>query len=398
MTESKPAAAPRLLYVSNMVPGVPGGGEVMVYRHLHALAGSGWRVTVSPPAAAIRPLPADHGFEMLPLPGRRFWWPPSDPRIPATQWLRARLWCNAVRSNPAWTGPAPDCVLTVLWGHASHTAALLAKAWGVPLAVWVHDLFREMGLPPRAERDGERLMKSVLSRADRVWTVSEELGSALEPLCRKGAVRPLTPVPEQNAAPPGGWRPRFRPGPVVAHAGAFHAHHVRYLAAVAGAAARLGGGLVVVTPEGNPALGLLRATGTRFRHQPSFGSSAEALRFLSEEASALTIMYPLDPGAYRHPPLGFPSRLIEFSHLGLPILLAAPPGNPVLNWADRAGWPLVLKNEDAASLEAAIGRLASRADWTSLSERMLGIAAKVCDPRRIHRQFMDELPRRGSPA
>jgi hypothetical protein len=366
----------------------------MVYRHLRCLVDAGWAVTVSPPAAAVRPLPAGHGFEMLPLPRRKFWWPPADPRLAATQWLRARLWFQAVRSNPAWTENPPDCVLTVLWGHASHTAALLAREWGVPLAVWVHDLFREMGLPARAERDGERLTRSVLSSAERVWTVSEELGAAMEPLCLPGTVRPLTPVPEQGAAPTGGWTPRFRAGPVVAHAGAFHAHHVDYLAAVAAAAGRLGGGLIVITAAGNPALGMLRATGAAFRHQPAFGSSAEALRFLAAEASALTIMYPLDPGAYRHPPLGFPSRLIEFSHLGLPILIAAPPGNPVVNWAARNRWPLVLEHADWTALETSVRRLSCESDWRSLSARMQAIALEACDPSRIHRQFLEELPRR----
>jgi glycosyltransferase involved in cell wall biosynthesis len=286
----------------------------------------------------------------------------------------------------------------VLWGHASLTAACLARSWGVPLAVWVHDLFREMGLPARQERDGEKLMRAVLGAADRVWTVSEELGAALAPLCRPGAVRPLTPIPESGAAPSGGWTPRFRPGPVIAHAGAFHPHHVGYLASVASAAASLGGGLLVLTPDGNPALAKLRATGIPFRHQTAFGSSAEALRFLADEASALTIMYPLDPSAYRHPPLGFPSRLIEFSHLGLPILLAAPPGNPLVAWARRNDWPLVLEHADEAALGAAVARLSRESDWRALSARMLSIAARACDPERIHRQFLEELPRAASPA
>jgi hypothetical protein len=299
-----------------------------------------------------------------------------------------------MRSNPAWTDPTPDCILTVLWGHASLTALYLARGWKVPLAVWVHDLFREMGLPPREERDGERLMRTVLADASRVWTVSEELGADLAQWSRPDAVRPLAAVPELGAAPPGGWVPRFNPSPVIAHAGAFHPYHVGYLAAVATAAARLGGGLLVLTSDGNPALAQLRATGVPFRHQTSFGSSAEALRFLVREASALTIMYPLDPASYARPPLGFPSRLIEFSQLGLPILLAAPPGNPVIGWARRNGWPLVLEHADWNALDAIVARLSNEGEWTSLSARMLAIAADVCSAEKIHRQFLAELPRR----
>jgi hypothetical protein len=285
-------------------------------------------------------------------------------------------------------------VLTVLWGHSSLTALYLAQKWKIPLAVWVHDLFIEMGLPPRQERDGEDLTRTVLRHADRVWTVSEELGVAMGKISRPGVVRPLAAIPDPDAKPATGWTPRFDSRPVIAHAGAFHPYHVEYLASVASAAAKRGGSLLVLTPDDNPALALLRATGAKFRHQRSFASSAEALRFLSGEATALTIMYPLDPAAYAHPALGFPSRLIEFSHLGLPILLAAPPANPLVNWARRNNWPLVLERADWIALDAIVGRLSNEREWAALSARMLEIAGDVCNPEKIQSQFVVELPRK----
>ncbi|HTZ21473.1 MAG TPA: glycosyltransferase [Opitutaceae bacterium] len=388
-----PTEPPRLLYLSNMVPGVPGGGEIMVYRHLRGLVQAGWRVTVSAPAVLVRQLPAGHGFDLDPLPLRKWWWPPVVPRWPVTQRWRARLWSRAVRSDPAWSKPAPDCVLTVLWGHASLTAADLARAWGVPLAVWMHDLFREMEMSPRQHRDCERLTRTVLARAARVWTVSQELAEDLIPLCPPDTVRPLTPVPEQGVEPPGGWAPRFRPGPVIAHAGAFHPYHVPYLVAVAAAASRLGGSLLVLTPPDNPALAQLRATGVPFRHQNAFGSAAEALRFLAAETSALTIMYPFELAPGRPRPVGFPSRLIEFSRLGLPILLAAPSENPLIRWGLRQQWPLLLERPDWNQLATLLAQLAHEPTWNVLATRMRGIATAVCDPAKIHRQFLEEMPR-----
>lgn len=375
-----------------MAPGVPGGGEVMVYRHLHGLVQAGCQVTVSCPAVNVRPLPASHGFDLRPLPSRKWWWPPAIPRWPLTQRLRARLWYLSVHSNPNWSEPIPDCVLTVLWGYASLTALALARSWGVPLAVWVHDLFREMEMSPRAHRDCERLTRTVLRNAARVWTVSQELAEDFAPLCSPGVVRPLTPVPEQGAEPPGGWAPRFRPGPVIAHAGAFHPYHVPYLSALANAAALLGGNLLVLTPAENPALALLRATGTPFRHQNAFGSAAEALRFLAAEASTLTIMYPFEQLPGRPRPVGFPSRLIEFSRLGMPILLAAPSDNPLIRWGRRQQWPLLLERPDWDVLATLMAQLAHEPTWNELAARMRTIAAMVCDPVKIHRQFLDEMP------
>jgi hypothetical protein len=387
--------APHVLYVSDVFPAPQPGGAVIIHRHLQRLMQEGWRVTVAAPAPAFRPLPDSHGFELRTLP-RKSWWPPARPEWPFTQWLRARMWTQAMRSDPNWAEPPPDVILTVLWGHTSLTAAQLAQAWRVPLAVIMHDLFRETALPPRLMRDGEKLTHAVLRDATRVWAVSDEMREQLTPLCPPGTVRTLAPVPEQNAAPAGGWPVRFRAAPVIAHAGAFHAHHVEYLAAVAHSAAKCGGTLLVLTPTDNPALAQLRATGAAFRHQPAFDSIAEALRFLAAEASALTVMYPLDPAWYRHPPTGFPSRLIEFSRLGLPILIAAPPDNPINNWARRHACPLLLDRADWTMLDSLVAQLADATIWTALSTRIRAIAADACDPEKIHRQFLAELP--GNPA
>jgi hypothetical protein len=387
------ANAPRLFYVSDVFPAPLSGGAVIIYRHLHRLVQEGWRVTVAAPAPAFQPLPDDHGFELRALP-KKIWWPPARPAWPRTQWLRARLWANAIRRDSTWAEPSPEVVLTVLWGHASFTAAQLAKAWRAPLAVIVHDLFRETALPPHLANDGDKLMRAVLCGAARVWPVSDEMFDQIRLLCPPGVLRTLAPVAAQNIAPAGGWPARFRAAPVIAHAGALHAHHVDYLAAVARAVAKYGGSLLVLASADNPALEQLRATGAPFRHQPFFATSAEALRFLAAEASALTIMYPLDPKFYRFPPTGFPSRLIEFSHLGLPILIAAPPNNPVNRWARFHAWPLVLDRGDWTALDPLVGDLANAARWSELSTRMRAIAAEACDPEKTHRQFLAEIPRR----
>jgi hypothetical protein len=201
----KTPVAPHLLYLSDMVPGVPGGGEVMVYRHLRGLVQQGWRVTVSAPAVALRPLPLEHGFEIRPLPSRAWWWPPANPRWPLSKRLRAHLWYQSMRPNSAWSKDRPDCVLSVLWGYSTLTAVKLADYWDIPLAVWVHDLFREMDLPPRQAQDLEKLTTLTLGKADRVWTVSQELAADFTPRCRPGVVRALTSVPEQGVEPAGGF-------------------------------------------------------------------------------------------------------------------------------------------------------------------------------------------------
>lgn len=384
---------PRLLYLGDFMPGADSGGALVLDRHLRRIAREGWDVTVTVPAVAIKTHPATAPYEIRPLAARRFWWPPVNPRWPCTQRLRASLWARLAVADPHWKTP-PDAILTVLWGYAALAAARAAAAWRAPLAVIVHDLFRESNLPSAQAAAGEHLATEVLAAAERVWLVSDEMLAAVAPQVRRGACSTLPPVPDDAAAPVGGWQPRFRAAPVIAHAGAFHAHHVEYLVAVARAAARHGGSLLVLTPGDNPALAQLRHTGLAFRHQPAFSTGAEALAFLAREASALTVMYPLTPVDEKNPPTGFPSRVLEFSHLGLPMIFAAPPGNPLHRWARRLGWPLVLERADWPALEALVARLAEESDWSALAAQMRSLAVTACHPETIHRQFLAELPRR----
>ncbi len=279
----------------------------MLDRHLRRLAREGWQVIITVPAAALRPLPSGDSYQVRTLPSRKFWWPPASPRFPATMRLRVRLWANAVIRDPEWSAP-PDVILTVLWGYAAVAAARVAVAWCRPLAVIVHDRLEEAKLPALEDRVASWIESTVLRSAARIWAVSDEMRAALAPLAPAEAIRTLPPVPD-DYAPPGGWQPQYRSAPIIAHAGALHSYHVEYLAAVARAVARVGGELLIVTASDNPALAQLRASGTRFRHQPAFPTSTEALAFLSREATALTVMYPLEPSDHRRAPTGFPSRV-----------------------------------------------------------------------------------------
>jgi hypothetical protein len=84
--------------------------------------------------------------------------------------------------------------------------------------------------------------------------------------------------------------------------------------------------------------------------------------------------------------------LIEFSRLGMPILLAAPPDNPLICWGRRQQWPLLLERPDWDVLATLMAQLAHEPTWNELAARMRTIAAMVCDPVKIHRQFLDEMP------
>ena len=249
----------------------------------------------------------------------------------------------------------------------------------------VHDHWRETGSPVEA-----RVAERVCERAALLFAVSEEMRESLA--ARFGAEKALVlpPIPAERTLPFAGWRDEHALCPVVAHVGALHPYHAPFLRRLAETLRRQNGRLLVLCPENNPVLQELRAGVRDLIHQPFFPDNADALRFIAARASALTVMYPF--GAEGAPlPTGFPSRFIEFSQLGLPILLAAPEGNPIRAWARRHRWPAHFDPDDTLALQAHCAALGHKEGWESLASETRKAAEGEFDPDRIHRLFSERL-------
>ena len=57
-------------------------------------------------------------------------------------------------------------------------------------------------------------------------------------------------------------------------------------------------------------------------------------------------------------------------------------------------WTILKTSAAGMFLAALMAQLADEPTWNALAARMRTIAAAVCDPAKIHRQFLDEMPRR----
>lgn len=361
------------------------GGAVIAQRHLAHLAEAGWSI------AAVCGGGDDAFFrarfprwKCAGLPRRRWWWPPFKPEPSALARLRSRFFRQALRRSGIGRDDA-EVIVTICWGPASWEAAQLANAWRRPLAAIVHDWWAECG----GDRDA-RIGEHVGRTAKRVFVVSEEMRAALSDFGAQ-KLEVLHPVPEKRATGFATWRDEFARAPVIAHVGTLHPYHAPYLTAVAGELAARGGRVVVLCPADNPTLASLRATVRNIEHRDLFADNADAVRWIAACATAVTVMYAQQVGARGHPPTGFPSRLVEFSQTGLPILLAAPRGNPVRTWAERRGWNACVAPDDHDGLSRCVSRLADRTTWEQWAAQTRDAATSDFDPDRLHARFARTL-------
>ena len=186
------------------------------------------------------------------------------------------------------------------------------------------------------------------------------------------------------------WREEFRT-PSVAHVGSLQPYHEEFLAVVAAQLVPLGGRLLLLCAKDNPtALALARRCPNLVQHD-SFPDNADALRWIAAHASAIAVMYRHGPDASGRPPTGFPSRFVEFAQLGLPVLLAAPIGNPIRAWAQAHAWTGQCDPADAAAIEGWERSLAQPASWVCLAEATRRAAQTEFDADIIHAHFSRAL-------
>lgn len=369
-----------LLYAGNVAPGSGSGGQIVVDRHLRRLAAEGWKITAIVPS--IR-RPTQGPWRTIMLPQRRWWWPPfrpASPRITRLRELAWRLEIHRVKVRRA------DAVLTVCPGPMSWLATSLAHSWRSPLLALIHDHWAECGTANDAQ-----IASHVCHQASGLLAVSEEMRASLASDFGTAKVSILPPLSAARDLPFATWREDHARAPVLAHVGALHPYHAPFLHRVAHALATVGGRLLVLCPDDNPVLAKLRTDVLGLWHQPFFPTNTEALRFIAANATGLIVMYPFAPGGPHPSPTGFPSRFVEFTQLGLPVLVAAPPGNPLRTWAERNRWPTQFSPEDDMALTRTCCALSQRESWEICARAARSAATGPLDPDRIHAQFASLL-------
>ncbi len=375
------AALPRLLYLGDVPVESSYHGSALLYRLLEGYEPDRLRVIEGGDITSKpeRRLPGVNYQAVSPA-GRRL----QNTRLHAWRalWMscRSAAWAGGI---PALLkGFSPQAVMTVAHGHQWVTAAEFARRHRLPLHLIVHDDWpRIVSLPAPFSGLVDRQFRTAYRAAASRLCVSPsmvaeyrqrygEAGDVLYPSRARQA-----PVYE---TPPERLRCSGR-GLTLAYAGSINTpDFYRILAAVARALQRIDGRMVVFGPVGarDAALGGLREDNVEFC---GLIPSSELINRLRAEADALLVPTPFASHDAELARFNFPSKLTDYTAVGIPILIIGPPDSSAVQWArENPGVADVVATLEPEDLAAAVDRLAGDPDYrVRLATRALEVGARM---------------------
>lgn len=350
---------PRLLYLGDVPVEASYHGSALIYRLLRSYPADRLRIIEGnlSPSRIDRRLPGVR-YQTLDIGRPRL----LNSRVHAwySAWLAARAAARTRQLPARLDGFQPEAVVTVAHGHSWVTAARFAAERGVPLHLICHDDWPSVVSPSRRARADRELGEAYRQAASRFCTspfMVEEYrrrygvaGTVLYP--SRGSDAPRFQGPPERLR-------READAPVFAFAGTINSPgYARLLRQLADALDAHDGRVVVfgpVTQDHAASVGLdhprIRVCGLL--------PSGELMTRLRHEADALFVPMSFAPEDRINMQMGFPSKLTDYTAIGLPMLVCAPPYSSVVQWVHaNPGVAEVVTSDRPAALVDAIARIA----------------------------------------
>lgn len=357
-----------ILFVGTFLPAPGFGSSPTVYRHLNRL--KDWQVSIIADRASVN--------ELQGIPAQ--WKIVEGPR------------CGFRFSGPAYErlseSERPSHIINY-FGINSLLAYHLSKKWDVPLLILLQDpweIWARSWIEWYHMKNGG--VDIILNHASRIWAVSEALADRY---CVRNpqVMRIMRPIPEGN---PGGfaeWREELKNRPIAGFSGSFRLHEINYLRNIAITLKKINGFLFITTTKNNIAKILLWGHSNVTFEEPS--AIEVRLSFLKARANCVLVPFCFGGAGNLWRSFTFPSKLIEFVHTGLPVIILAPRGVPVSDWAKEHKWLGYLDTLDDRKIMAFFQQVKDKEFWIKMAQQSRDAASGEFDPNKIQAQFESEL-------
>jgi glycosyltransferase involved in cell wall biosynthesis len=347
---------PRLVYLGDVPVEASYHGSALIYRLLQRYPAERLAIVETNlfTPGTDRRLPGVRHFT-LPIGRRRLLH--SRLHVWYSRWLLARAGRRAARVRVLIDTFSPQAVLTVGHGYTWLTAARYAERAGLPLHVIVHDDWPRVAPARRmVERHFTRVYRQAASRLCVSPFMAEEYERRYGP-----AATVLLPARAPDAPAFDGVATRLHGAsgrPVFAFAGTLNSPgYVRLLQQLAGDLARHDGTLLIFGPltEAQAAAAGLTAANIVIKGLLPSSGLLERLR-----ADADVLFVPMSFADVDRPNMrmSFPSKLTDYTAVGLPLLICGPVDCSAVRWAQaNEGVAEIVTSEAAAAMRAAVDRL-----------------------------------------
>ena len=302
-----------------------------------------------------------------------------------SRWLIARAASRVGRVRTLLDGFSPEAIVTVGHGYSWVTAARLARDIEVPLHFVVHDDWPHV-VSPRLRRTVDRAFGNVYRQASSRLCVSPSMVN--DYLQRYGAAGTvLLPCRAADAPTFAGVAERLHRADtklVFAFAGTINTPgYATLLRQLAATLVNRDSQLLIFGPLSHEDAA---AAGLALPHVILGGllPADELLTRLRREADVLFVPMSFAPEDAANMRMGFPSKLTEYTAVGLPLLICGPPDCSAVRWAtDNPGVAEVATSAD--HLAGAVDRLSrDAARRIALATTAQNVGARDFSPSTAH--------------
>ena len=384
---------PHILYLSPMIPEQGLGGNIIFYRHLKKLEESNWRISLCVSQNLLSDKSYSASWKILPLPYRKWWWPPAKHKIPFSTELRIYQWSFIL--NKSFRKDKPSVILTQFGDTYSYLAAFLAKKWRIPLAVIIHDNCEVQSSESSNDKSIKKYRNKVLQQANVIWPVSQKLGNTLDAKY-KSKVSVLLPIPnDSNNNNFVEWNDNFKTNPTICYAGKIYPQLEITLEKISKTLKKINGKLILISNNTNSVKKLVKDNSNIYL-QPFFKYNQDAVKFVTTNCSCFLVAYPLynfqDDVYLKFLFNGsFPSKFVEFAHTGLPILILTPPNTALFDWTQKKCWKNIISIPDEQILLEKVKKITDKNSWLEMAQQTRYIASTEFNPLNIHNQLQNKL-------
>jgi hypothetical protein len=383
-----------ILHISCSVPIDDYGSFGVFLRHYRRLPANEFRVRPVSNPAYLDNIPAGEFPDRIPLPSRQPWWPPVQPLGIVMPWLyRLRFRLLARQLDRHIDPTRTNIVVTHLWDFYSFFAAYYAHSRGFPLITFIHDNLITWTESPKERKHVLYWSRFALKNSFRVFTASRELADAFSEIVPM-RYDVLPPLPTAEAT-----RTRTvrlsSPGVVYAFAGKRLPGIDPLLKNLTATLAIRHDRLLIVGDPSAFGDALSAEYPSVVTIQKKFGTSAEAMQHLAEVADRLIVAYPpaieTEHTSWSSLRTSFPSRLVEYAHLRLPILVFCEPESALASWCVRHQYPHVAHETTPSAVEGVLASLADAGPIGHAIDFWTQVARDEFSPESIQASFVKSL-------
>ncbi len=358
-------------------------GPVIIDRHFKRLSNN-YTISIAAPEQSFDGVQFPALWKLIRIPQRRWWWLPYRKQISILQTIRFYFWERECKKELLIE--RPTVILTILHDIYSVFAAYLSKIWDIPLVIIIHDQVELLSDSKTTYNWFNHNWRFVLSQATKIMPVSYDLASAYN-LDQSSKVQNLYPIPEGNRTKFICWDENFKISPVIGYAGNIYSSQIPVFEKIASIIGKVNGRILLIVPNQNIEVLALLYKFPNIDYQEPFQDNADAINYLANHVSCVLVAYPLDISKMLWASTSFPSKLVEFCHLGLPILIISPSTTALGKWSLEHNWLSYLSNIDDDQLLLTLSDMTKKEKWLQMASQSINVAQGEFNPDFIQAQF-----------